>query len=345
MSISLVQKASGTAGTAVFTSANTDSNLLLCAVRGGSSCAVSDPSNGLWTKAKAVAAGSNGVQIWYVLSCLAAGPLTVTASNGQEPVITEWGAQNVTFSALTNGASSSSTSLSSGSISPTAALSLVIAASSNEGVNGSGLTWGGGFVDVGVNGNGNTFMGTQQGGAASYTATATVGGAAIPNAIAIAAFTITPAAGLSTTLKAVPISATITNSSGYSWPVTSPTLGAKLGQPTPICFCDANGNELTVTGSTKGAFVKGAIPVVLCDPTGHPLAAPFVFTSNGNAITVSATPTGVKMGQPTPVVATDPNGFIYSLSGFTLGAMAANPTPICLTDVNGNVLSLSGVTP
>jgi len=182
-------------------------------------------------------------------------------------------------------------------------------------------------------------------GSYSFSPTQTSTGAAASSLlIALKSATSTSGSGVSTTRVQSPTPATVTNSSGYSLPITSPTLGTKLGQPVNIVFCDANGNELTVTGSTKAAASSGSpTPVVLCDSTGHPLAAPFVFTSNGNSITVSATLTGVKLGQPIPVVPTDPNGLVFNLSGFTLGAMAGNPTPIVLTDVNGNVLTLSGV--
>ena len=162
---------------------------------------------------------------------------------------------------------------------------------------------------------------TANGAGGSYQVSAAVNGLSNLN------FSLTnnSSGGISTVLAPAPIPATVANSSGYSWPITSPTLGNKLGQPTPVVFCDANGNELTVTGSTKGAFITGALPVVLCDSTGHPLAAPFVFTSNGNAITVSATLTGVKLGQPVPVVATDPNGFLYLLRASHSAAWQAIP--------------------
>jgi hypothetical protein len=163
------------------------------------------------------------------------------------------------------------------------------------------------------------------------------------NGIVTFAFTATPSGGGIGTVKtsgaATP--ATVANSSGFSWPITSPSVSGKVGQPTPIVFCDPNGNEYTVTGSTKGGQIGGPTPVVLVTPAGLPITPPIQLTSNGNSITITSTLTGVNRGQPIPVVLTDFNGFAYVLTAFsTFGSLKPNPTPIVLTDTNGNILTL-----
>ena len=291
-------------------------------------------------------------QLWYAIAVGGASTVSISSSGGaasRNVTIGEWSANGNTFtldkSALTSAGDTTYTSLTSSSVSTTQANELLIGAFMSS---GNVTTWtAGSNYNIQKQGNSgpstvfeDQLVSSTNSYSASVTLTSTLGGVAK----GIVTFAFAPSGGgVSTTLAAAPVPATVVNSSGYSLPITSPTLGTKLGQPNPICFCDANGNELAVTGSTKGAFVKGALPVVLCDSIGHPLAAPFVFTSNGNSITVSATPTGIKLGQPIPVVATDFNGFPYILSGFTLGSMAGNPTAITLCDINGNVLTLSGI--
>jgi hypothetical protein len=156
-----------------------------------------------------------------------------------------------------------------------------------------------------------------------------------------AAFIATGSAPVSGAKLGQPTPVTETNSSGYSLPITSPTVTSRAGQPTPVCFTDPNGNEYTITGSTKGSYIVAPTPVVLCDSTGHPITPPIVLTSNGNSVTVTSTPTGTKLGQPKPMVLTDANGNSLAQSGFSYGSMAGNPTPGVLTDVNGNVITLT----
>lgn len=179
--------------------------------------------------------------------------------------------------------------------------------------------------------------------AGAYTATATLGTSQTWQGWVVAIKPFISGGGVTTTRTQAPTPSTVCAANGATWPITSPTLGVKLGQPVPVVFTDANGNELAVTGSSKTGNAGSPTPVVLCDGTCHPLVAPIVFTSNGGTLTVSSTLTGTKLGQPVPVVSTDQNGFFYALAGFTLGSMAGNPTPIVLTDANGNVLVLSGV--
>jgi hypothetical protein len=138
-----------------------------------------------------------------------------------------------------------------------------------------------------------------------------------------------------------PTPGTETNATGYSLPITSPTVLSRAGQPTPIVFTDPNGNEYTVTGSTKGSFIVAPIPVVLCNINGLPIVPPIVITSNGNSVTISSTLTGIKLGQPTPIVLTDANGNTQGLSGFSYGTLVGNPTPFVLCDINGNPISLT----
>lgn len=162
------------------------------------------------------------------------------------------------------------------------------------------------------------------------------------SAVGSAAYVINSGGGIGTTLTndaATP--ATVANSSGFSWPITSPTTSGKVGQPTPVVFCDPNGNEYTVTGSTKGGQIGAPTPVCLCNTLGQPITPTIQLTSNGNSISITSTLTGVNRGRPIPVILTDFNGFAYVLTAFsTFGSYMANPTPIVLTDSNGNILTL-----
>ena len=145
--------------------------------------------------------------------------------------------------------------------------------------------------------------------------------------------------GPGTTFVSSPIPVTVTNSSGHSLGLTSPSVSGKMGQSTPVCFTDPSGNEYTTTGSSVGNEIGAPTPVVLCNQQGQPIVPPIVFTSGSATLSISSTLTGKKLGQPTPVMLSSSNGFLYTLTGFTYGTGAQNPTPVALCDTNGNVLT------
>ena len=140
---------------------------------------------------------------------------------------------------------------------------------------------------------------------------------------------------------AQPIPVTISNSSGYSLPFTTPTLNGYSAQPTPICFTDRNGNEYQVTGGSVAGYTAAPTPMVLCNPTGDPLQPPVVFTSNGNSITINPTTTGNQLGTPAGIALTDGNGNVLTEVGFVVGSIDDAVTSGVLSDINGNTISLT----
>lgn len=137
-----------------------------------------------------------------------------------------------------------------------------------------------------------------------------------------------------------PWAVTPTNAAGFSLSLTSPTFAGRQQQPTPVCFCDPNGNEYVTSGATSGSEIGGPLPIVYCDNIGRPIVTPFTISSGSGSITVSSSLTGNKLGQPTPVVAATNAGFLVS-SAHTVGTLIEQPIAIVLCDSNGNALTLS----
>lgn len=139
-----------------------------------------------------------------------------------------------------------------------------------------------------------------------------------------------------------PVPVTVSNSSGHSLAMTSPTLGNNNPQPLAICFTDINGNEYSVSGATVGNELGAPTPVVYCNAQGQPVAAPFTLSSGSGSLTFGSSTTGTKLGQPTPVVICNDNGNVLTATQ-TVGTALSNPIPIALCDTNGNALTLSGI--
>ena len=189
-------------------------------------------------------AGNTGTtQLWYAIAVGGASTPSVSSPSGagsRNITIGEWSANGNTFtldkSALTSASDTTYTSLTSSSVSTTQANELLIGAFMSS---GNVTTWtAGSNYNIQKQGNSgpstvfeDQLVSSTNSYSASVTLTSTLGGVAK----GIVTFAFAPSGGgVSTTLAAAPVPATVVNSSGYSLPITSPTLGTKLGQPNPV---------------------------------------------------------------------------------------------------------------
>ena len=130
--------------------------------------------NNTWFQAvfKSNTAG-NGVGLWYCPSCVATTSTLTITSNGNSmlaAVVAEYSGLNFAVLGSTNSAQYVTTgnTYSAGAVSTTASSVLVVGGFSNESANGMTDTPSGGFSDV-ANGDGNSFLSAQTGGAGTYT--------------------------------------------------------------------------------------------------------------------------------------------------------------------------------